>query len=89
MAHTNTSETRLNIKKTHLPAAPVDRLRRDDRIQDLELGVADGLVAERPLPAPPLEPLHDALAASVQPVLVHLPCFSFSFSLGCVFAWWG
>lgn len=97
------SETKKNKKQntktkkhheTHLPAAPVDRLRRDDRIQDLELGVPDGLVAERPLPATPLEPLHDALAASVQPVLVHLPCFncnfnfSFPFSFSFSFSFW-
>lgn len=53
----------------------MDRLRRDHRIQDLELGVADRLVAERALPATPLETLNDALAASVQAVLVHLRFF--------------
>lgn len=67
----------------HLPSPPVDRLRRDDRVQDLELGVADGLVAERPLAATPLETLHDALATGVETVFVHLV------RVGCIWGWGG
>lgn len=70
-------------RKIHLPATSVDRLRRNHRVQDLELGVTDGLVAERALPATPLETLHDALAASVQAVLVHLRSRCFCFACVC------
>ena len=35
-----------------LPAAAVDRLARDHRVQDLELAVPDGLLAERTLSRP-------------------------------------
>ena len=42
---------------THLPAASVDRLWRNGRVQDLELDVADGLVAEGALAHAPLEAL--------------------------------
>lgn len=41
----------------HLAAAAREGLRRDVRAQDLELNVADGLVAQRALPRAPLEPL--------------------------------
>ena len=57
---------------THLAASPVNWLRRDDGVKDLELGVPDGLVAERPLAATPLEALDDALSASVETIFVDL-----------------
>mmetsp|Transcript_58935 Transcript_58935/g.86253 ORF Transcript_58935/g.86253 Transcript_58935/m.86253 type:complete len:295 (+) Transcript_58935:171-1055(+) len=45
----------------HLAPAPVDGLRGDRGVQDLELAVAHRLVAQRPLTATPLEPLDDRL----------------------------
>lgn len=49
----------------HLTTSPVDGLRCDCRIQDLELDIADGLIAQRPLTHSPLEALHH-LQVSVQ-----------------------
>jgi hypothetical protein len=46
-----------------LPAAPRQRLIRNGRVHDLELHVADGLVAQRPLPRPPLEALRSWASA--------------------------
>ena len=54
-------------------AAPAEHgLGRQLRVEDLELDVADGLVAQRPLARPPLEPLPDAVADRVEQPLVHL-----------------
>lgn len=50
----------------------MDGLRRNGCVENFELSVSDGLVAERPLSAPPLEALHDAFSTRVQPVFVHL-----------------
>ena len=44
----------------------MQRLIRDDRVQDLKLNVADGLVAQRSFPRAPLETLHDALLDRVE-----------------------
>mmetsp|Transcript_33291 Transcript_33291/g.55834 ORF Transcript_33291/g.55834 Transcript_33291/m.55834 type:complete len:203 (+) Transcript_33291:830-1438(+) len=54
-----------------LPAAAKHGLGRELRVEDLELHVADGLVAERTLPRPPLEALPDGVPYGVEQALVH------------------
>ena len=44
----------------------------DDGVEDFELDVTDGLVAERALASTPLETLHDAFPDGGEEGLVHL-----------------
>mmetsp|Transcript_51916 Transcript_51916/g.135484 ORF Transcript_51916/g.135484 Transcript_51916/m.135484 type:complete len:1224 (-) Transcript_51916:361-4032(-) len=59
-------------RRDHLAAAAVDGGGVDGGVEDLELDVADRLVAERALPRRPLEPLHDAVLDGRQELLVDL-----------------
>ena len=55
-----------------LPAAPVDGLVGDDSVQDFELAVPDGFLAERALSRAPLESLDNAVLDRAQESLVNL-----------------
>mmetsp|Transcript_36568 Transcript_36568/g.97749 ORF Transcript_36568/g.97749 Transcript_36568/m.97749 type:complete len:235 (+) Transcript_36568:52-756(+) len=59
-------------RRDDLAAAAVNGLRGDGRVEDLELGVADRLVAQRALAAAPLEALDDALLHLLEQLLVDL-----------------